>query len=437
MSLCINPHCSHPENQDTILFCESCGSELLLDGRYRVIKELGGGGFGKTYEVQDRSPTNPNSDKTALKVLKVLLHNHPKYVELFEREAQFLTRFDHPGIPKVDPDAYFTFYLHNSNTPIYCLVMEKIEGLNLRQYVSQRGKCISQKLGIQWLMQLLRILQEIHQHNFFHRDIKPSNIMLRADGQLVLIDFGTAREVTETYLSKQSAGEVTGLFSAGYSPPEQLNGQAIPQSDFFALGRTFVYLLTGKHPSDLYNSQEDELYWRDAVPDLVPELGDLLDRIMARVPSQRPQSAASIIRVLEVLYHNLYGIDNFLTRPPDDLPSQPGDDDAHWNAILDTPTRVASNTQSKPSVPPPMVPLPLPPKADDQSFITHTNELDPQFINRCQEELAELIGPMASLICQKTFKKNPNLSEADFIKALSAKIPDPEKAEQFQQRFLA
>ncbi len=171
MSLCINPQCSNPENRDTSLFCQSCGSELLLEGRYRVIKGLGGGGFGKTYEVQDNDPNNLNTGHSTIKVLKVLLHNHPKYVELFEREVHVLSRLNHPGIPKVQPDAHFKFEVSNSNIPLYCLVMEKIEGLNLSQYITKRGKCISQKVAIQWLMQLLRILEEIHHHNFFHTEL--------------------------------------------------------------------------------------------------------------------------------------------------------------------------------------------------------------------------------------------------------------------------
>ncbi len=418
MSLCINPHCSNPENQDTSLFCQSCGSELLLDGRYRVLRELGGGGFGKTYEVQDSDPQNLDEDNSEYKVLKVLLHNHPKYVELFEREVNVLSRLSHPGIPKVEPDAHFTFYVKNSNAPLYCLVMEKIEGLNLNQYITQRGKCISQKIAIQWLMQLLRILEEIHHHNFFHRDIKPSNIMLRSTGQLVLIDFGTAREVTDTYLSKQSSGEVTGLFSAGYSPIEQLNGQAVPQSDFFALGRTMVYLLTGKHPSELYDSQVDQLNWRERVPELFPELADVIDNIMARLPNQRPSSAQVILNQLENVYHNLYGSDSFLNNFALNIVN---DNDE------DMPTRVA----------PPSAPLPLPPKPDASAFSQPQEEIDPGFVEQCRTELAELIGPMASLICKKTVKKNPSISPSDFVKELASKIPDAQKAADFQQKLLS
>ena len=101
MSLCINPSCADPQSSDEHLFCASCGSELLLEGRYRVLRLRGQGGFGKTYEVSDLS--------SSPKILKILTDNYPKHVELFQREANLLSQLNHPGIPKVDPDSYFNF----------------------------------------------------------------------------------------------------------------------------------------------------------------------------------------------------------------------------------------------------------------------------------------------------------------------------------------
>lgn len=295
MSLCINPLCQKPENPDNILFCFGCGSELLLEGRYRVMKELGGGGFGKTYEVNEsRSNTN--------KVLKVLINNHPKAVELFQREAEVLKTLNHPGIPKVESDSYFVYFSRSSKEPLHCLVMEKIEGLDLWEYLRQRQqRPIDEKLAIQWLSEVVEILQQVHSQNFFHRDIKPSNIMLRPNGRLALIDFGSARQVTETYIAKQVQGQVTGIMTAGYTPSEQMHGQAIQQSDFFALGRTFVFLLTGREPGDFYNSQTGELKWREATLDVKPEFASLLDQMMEHVPNQRPVNTQLILkRVAEI-----------------------------------------------------------------------------------------------------------------------------------------
>ena len=300
MSLCINPLCQKPENPDNTLFCFGCGSELLLEGRYRVTKELGGGGFGKTYEVNEaRSNTN--------KVLKVLINNHPKAVELFQREAEVLKSLNHSGIPKVESDSYFVYFSRSSTEPLHCLIMEKIEGLDLWEYIRQREqRPIDEKLAIQWLSEVVEILQQVHSQNFFHRDIKPSNIMLRPNGRLALIDFGSARQVTETYIAKQVQGQVTGIMTAGYSPSEQMHGQAIQQSDFFALGRTFVFLLTGREPGDFYNVQTGELKWQEATLGVKPEFASLLNQMMENIPSARPKSTQIISqRLTEINSHKL------------------------------------------------------------------------------------------------------------------------------------
>lgn len=291
MSLCINPYCLQPQNSDNQLFCQGCGSELLLEGRYRVVRLLGSGGFSKTFEVSEPNGT--------LNVLKVLTDPQPKAVELFEREAAVLSQLQHPGIPKVEPDGYFIYWSRDSKQPLHCLVMEKIEGLNLHEYIQQRGnRAIEQKMAVQWLKELVTILRQVHSQNFFHRDIKPSNIMLRANGELVLIDFGTARQVTETYMAKRAGGQVTGIVSAGYTPPEQINGQAVQQSDFYALGRTFVYLLTAKDPGEFYDPQTNDLRWREYAPAISPSFADLIDRLIARLPSQRPQTTEAILQQL-------------------------------------------------------------------------------------------------------------------------------------------
>jgi serine/threonine protein kinase len=265
-----------------------------LEGRYRTIKLLGQGGFGKTYQVNDIHSHNP-------RVLKVLINNQPKAVELFQREAEVLRMLEHPGIPKVEKDDYFIYFSRASQQPLHCLVMEKIEGMDLYEYMQKReNRPIKEKLAVQWLKEIVNILQLVHDKNFFHRDIKPPNIMLRATGRLALIDFGAVREATQTYYFAHQQGNVTGLISIGYTPGEQMNGQALPQSDFFALGRTFVFLLTGKEPLDpaIYNSYNDTMHWRDVVPDISPKFADLIDRMMERLPSQRPTDTRDILQTL-------------------------------------------------------------------------------------------------------------------------------------------
>lgn len=394
--------------------------------------QLGSGGFGKTYEVSDRATLSLGERNDIPKVLKVLTSNHPKHVELFQREAQVLTRLQHHGIPKVEPNAYFLFFAKNQLEPLHCLVMEKIEGLNLQQYIKKRGNPIDQKLAIQWLAQLATILQEVHSQNFFHRDIKPSNIMLRVDGQLVLIDFGTVREITESFVLKQAFGEVTGIVSAGYTPPEQLQGQALPQSDFFALGRTFVYLLTGQAPSIFYDVQTDKLRWRQAVPDLSPQLADLLDRLMAQLPNQRPQTAQDIYQQLTEIHTtlNFSGGRSQLTSLTN--PLEMGSTLHVSNSSATTP-HVDKTTEQKSAR--------LPSSNTTQEIASTTQptpkpQLDPSFIARCQQELTELIGPIASIICQRTLSQNPAISQLEFIQALAQKIPNSKQALEFKQRLL-
>ncbi len=277
------------------MFCLACGSELLLDGRYRVVEQLGRGGFGNTYEIREVARTT-GSNSGLPKILKLLINNQPKAVELFRREAEVLAKLRHPGIPFVDRDGYFTYLPREAKEPMHCLVMEKISGIDLRKYMRRRDKRpISESLAIEWLSQAALILREVHQQQFFHRDIKPSNIMLNRDGQLVLIDFGAVREMTETYLAKHSGGDVTGIHSPGYTAPEQLNGQAVLQSDFYSLGRTFVYLVTGIKPNDMFDSATGKLNWRSHAPQISTALANLFDQMMAFAPSKRPINADQIL----------------------------------------------------------------------------------------------------------------------------------------------
>ncbi len=293
MSYCLNPKCQNPSDPANAerSVCRHCGSPLLLESRYRLIQPLGGGGFGKTYEIDDRGQK---------KVLKVLLKDHPKAVALFKQEADVLSRLQHPGIPKVDRDGYFIYSPADSAEEFHCLVMEKIAGANLQDWLKSRGKPITQEQALEWLKQLADILDQVHRLQYFHRDIKPQNIMCKPNGQLVLIDFGTAREVSATYFAKVGQGQnVTGIVSPGYSPPEQTNGKAVPQSDFFALGRTFVYLLTGKPPTAFpENPRTGKLMWRKGAPHVSDAVASVIDYLMAPFPGNRPQNPQMILQCL-------------------------------------------------------------------------------------------------------------------------------------------
>ncbi|NEO97795.1 MAG: protein kinase [Symploca sp. SIO2E9] len=295
-SYCINPSCPQPNDPANTKnqICRHCGSQLLLKGRYQVMRLLSDrSGFGKVYEAYC------GATPKILKVLQQRHNNNLRVIKLFKQEAAVLSKLNHPGIPKVDPDGYFQFFPRNSTEPVHCIIMEKIDGPNLKQWMRQQGNHpISEQQALKWLQQLAEILHLVHQQNYFHRDIKPENIMLRSSGQLVLIDFGTARELTYTYLAEVGGeGSVTKISSAGYTPPEQEKGHAVPQSDFYALGRTFVYLLTSKQATDqaIYEPLTDQLNWRNCAAHISTQLADFIDKMMAPTAAARPKNTQEIL----------------------------------------------------------------------------------------------------------------------------------------------
>ncbi|MDJ0696448.1 MAG: ABC transporter substrate-binding protein [Mastigocoleus sp. MO_188.B34] len=266
MSCCLNPNCSHPNdpmNADR-KFCRNCGSSLLLNQRYRITKRLGKGGFSRTFEVEYEN------SYYVLKVLNLSPFTEKvrhKVVDLFKREASVLQFLNHPGIPKVHENGYFELKFPNYPEPLYCLVMEKVDGLNLQEWLDRQGeKPLPFEEIYKSFKQLVEILDLVHERGYFHRDIKPANIMLRPDGQLVLIDFGAVRDLAQTYLQHDDIRSGTQIGSPGYAPQEQIHyGETVAQSDIFALGRTFVHLLTRLHPLDIPIDKNGKLTWRDKV----------------------------------------------------------------------------------------------------------------------------------------------------------------------------
>lgn len=314
-SYCINPLCDHRQNPDDIEHCLSCGTSLLINDRISLVKPLrpltdDPFNYFEVFEVDDAGTRwNPVRKQRVMKVLK---WKSPKLVKLIEQESLTLQLIQHPNIPESTLDDFFTFVPKNSPLTLRCLVMDKFEGQNLEQWIEFNGK-ISQSLALEWLKQLVDILDTVHRSNFFHRDIKPSNIVLQPNGQLALVDFGTARRVTDTYLAKvsgsggTSAGregtyEITSVITPCYTPTEQINGRAVPQSDFYALGCTFVNLVTATPLSDLPTDENTgKLIWRKHASQIDKPFADLLDDFMAPLPGQRPQTTEVILQRLERL----------------------------------------------------------------------------------------------------------------------------------------
>lgn len=293
MRLCLNPNCksSDQQNLEHLEFCVHCGCGLLIDSKYAVKRLLSDkSGFGTIYEVEDVS-----QHLKVLKILKPEFNDQPKTISLFQQEALLLGKIDSLGLPKIDA------YIHHDlpdRTILHGIIMEKIEGINLYEWINSH-KPLSEKMAIAWLRQIVRVLQVVHQSGYFHRDIKPSNIMLRPTGQLVLIDFGTAREASYTYLAKIGGmGGITQINSAVYTSLEQNRGFAVPQSDFYSLGMTFLHLVTGEYPLNLHDSHTDTYDWRKSAPQISDNFANILDRLIAVRPVDRPSDCQAILHSL-------------------------------------------------------------------------------------------------------------------------------------------
>lgn len=294
---CINPDCQRPYPQRWgDKFCNSCGASLQLLDRYIPLERLGEGGFAQIYTVWDQKTQTE-------KVVKVLVEDSPKALELFVQEAAVLSSLRHPGIPKVDADGYFLANLGNSiPRQLPCLVMEKINGQTLDDVLQQFPQGCPQELVLNWLAQAVEILQELHKRKIIHRDIKPSNLMLRSPlaplnkGDLVLIDFGGVKQFSSSLFRREPSS--TKLYSSGYSPPEQMAGGNVgPATDFYALGRTMIEMLTGKSLLDLEDPLTGKLVWRNGV-NVNPKLADLLDETVQEDMRSRPANAASLQKSL-------------------------------------------------------------------------------------------------------------------------------------------
>lgn len=305
MIYCLNPHCSDRINPDTAKYCQSCGTHLLLRNRYRAIKYIGGGGFGKTYQAVDLDCMNalcvvkqfsPSSDIQADAIALC------KATAMFNQEAMRLLQLgEHPQIPRL-----LAFF--EQDKQLY-LVQEFIDGLDLKQELILEGAFNELKIR-QLLADLLPVLKFIHARGVIHRDIKPGNIMRRRTsqnqklGRLILIDFG---------VSKLSTGQVgtggTTVGTAGYTPLEQMRGQAFPASDLYSLGVTCVCLLTQHLPKvdgsgDVYDARQCRWMWREYLPKTITisqKLGQILDKLLQDLPKDRYQNADQVLEDLKTV----------------------------------------------------------------------------------------------------------------------------------------
>jgi serine/threonine protein kinase len=255
--------------------------DTLLQGRYRIVRQLGRGGMGAVYEAVDQ--------RLGITVaLKETLSSEASMRKQFEHEARLLAGMQHPALPRVSDhfvEGYRAF-----------LVMQFIGGVDLARIISQQPGPFPREQVIAWADQLLDALIYLHSRDrqVIHRDIKPHNLKLTATGQIALLDFGLAK-AQPSDPSITSSQAFFG-YTRHYAPLEQIQDRRTDaRSDIYALGATLYHLLTGTKPPDamvrataLLNSEPDPLLSANKIHEAVgPQIAAILDKAMAQKPEDR------------------------------------------------------------------------------------------------------------------------------------------------------
>ena len=268
----------------------------LLQNRYVIMRLLAQGGMGAVYLAQDRRLNTTFA-------LKETFFTDERLSKAFEREAQLLARLRHSALPKVID--------HFSESAGQFLVMEFIAGDDLAEMLKQRGYpfALSEVMG--WGDQLLDVLDYLHTHEppIIHRDIKPQNLKLTERGQLILLDFGLAKDTPFRMTRVTSSGSIFG-YTPNYAPLEQIQGAGTNScSDLYSLAATLYHLLTGAVPPDALNraaalvdAQADPLRLANEIVASVPAaIATVLGKAMALSRTNRYKDAAEMRRALKAV----------------------------------------------------------------------------------------------------------------------------------------
>jgi len=267
--------------------------DTVLQGRYRIVRQLGQGGMGAVYEAIDQ-----RLDTTV--ALKETLFADERLRKQFEREARLLARLHHPALPRVSD--------HFSEGDGQFLVMQFIPGDDLSEMMTRKRGAFPADQVLTWADQLLDALDYLHTQDpqIVHRDIKPQNLKLTSRGQIILLDFGLAKGQAGEISRVTTSASIFG-YTPNYAPLEQIQGLGTdPRSDLYALGATLYHLMTGVKPPDaltraaaLVNGQPDPLVpVSEANQAIAPEVDHVLAKAMAQGREQRYPTASDMRKAL-------------------------------------------------------------------------------------------------------------------------------------------
>ncbi|HWE64772.1 MAG TPA: protein kinase, partial [Chloroflexota bacterium] len=265
-------------------------NQQVINSRYRLLRVLGEGGMARVYEAEDLRLGR----RVAVKVLLPQFTNDPEFLRRFEQEARLAASLSHPNVVGV--------FDVGQEGQLHYIVMELVDGQTLKDAITTtRPFPVAEALRI--AIEVCAALSAAHARGMVHRDIKPQNILLTADGQVKVADFGIARRGANTALTQ--TGTVLG--SVHYLSPEQARGQeAGPRSDLYSLGVTLFEMLTGRLPFNAENPIAIAMQHVQNAPPLPrqfnraipPALEALILRLMAKNPNDRFADAASVIAAL-------------------------------------------------------------------------------------------------------------------------------------------
>ncbi len=284
----------------------------LLGNRYEVLEQLGGGGMAVVYKARD---TFLNRLVT-IKVLRPEFTGDEDFVERFRREAQAVARLSHPNIVSI--------YDVGREGDIHYLVMEYVEGENLKSLIKREGR-VELRFAAEIAGQVAEALQHAHENNIVHRDVKPQNIMITRSGRAKLTDFGIAREATAATLTQSD----TIVGSVHYLSPEQARGEtAGPASDIYSLGVVLYEMVTGVLPFGGDTPIGVALKHIREVPappssfnrEVSPEVESIILRAMAKHPGDRYRSAGEMAQ--DLYKAAKAGEDRLWAVPADDFPTR-------------------------------------------------------------------------------------------------------------------
>ena len=309
---------------------------VILNNRYRIVKQIGRGGFGRAYLAED---THRYRELCVLKEFAPQVESDRelnKAEELFEREAGILYKLKHKQIPKFE--ALLQTRVDGKRSLF--LVQEYIEGEDYWELLTRKGR-LSEAEVTNMMWDLLPVLDYIHASKLVHRDISPDNLIRReSDGKTVLIDFGCVK-IAANAISRSTGQSVTLIGKKGYSPNEQtLLGHAFPCSDLYSLAATAVVLLTGKQPSQLYNSYQGKWQWESKAK-VSPNLKKVLNKMLADKPGDRYGSADRVLQVLTK--ENDSPVSSFISRVRTLIVAPGNSDDFNSNSSGSFRSRTYSN----------------------------------------------------------------------------------------------